>query len=323
MGNSSTKADQDVSKKQCGSADQFGERGGKEFIGFDCSVSFKDKRTAFLKDLSGPPLSLTLVLLCSFSNTKRQIELTVSESVLYQSVDKLKLVIEDHCNIPASCQRLTFGACTLEDQHSLDHYYLRNGDSLVVSFRGTANVKDILADLDNLRRFYQWMKSLERGLNEGTLSNLQLQQIEQGGYYDSVKNLYQFYLSKRVDNYEVNREFFVECDGLVMLRLLHEELLQYPLSHLPEKLVLAETQVLVYYWNLSVSYQVAYLRMNKSVVFHNILRSLLRLDFNSRTGFQVPTSVYQDTLRLDQRRRWKFLTESLVQKAVGAICKYV
>jgi len=207
---------------------------------------------SFMDVLGLPSLTFKLCLHCATTETREAVNLPVSEDLLDHTVHILKLLIENQHNIPACCQMLTFGACILEDQHLMSHYYLRNGDSFVVTFCGKGDVKEILAGLDHLRETYHWMKASERNLREVKLSTEALDEIHRRKCQRLARDLCDNYLSSANNQSQVNNEFLVDCGGLVILRKLHEELLKYPTANLPYDLLVMEKGILEFYWDFTV-----------------------------------------------------------------------
>ena len=291
----------------------------EDFLLSDFNVSLSDKRMSFMDALAAPLLTFKLCLHCTAMATKEEVKLTVSEAFLNYTVDKLKLVIEHQQDIPASCQTLTFGGSILEGQHLISHYYLRNGDSLVVSFEGTGNVKEVLSGVNRLREVYHWLRASEKDLREGSLSDGALEELLSRKDQSCTDDFYCRFLLSSNDKRQINRRFFVECGGLIILRILHEELLKYPATHLPSNLLGMEKVVLRLYWNFSVC-SATFPRMWKSKVLRNISRSFLRVKFDSTVGVQVQNLLYTGNSQNYEANFHLFL-KYVIMNAMGALCK--
>ena len=273
--------------------------------------NLKESRIAFLKELHGPPITFSLVLDCKDSKTVKEKKLTVKGDLLSQNVHKLKLCIENQYNIPAGCQTVTLDCCTLEDQQLLSYYYLREGDSLKVTYECTGDLTEIMEVIDDLKETYFLLKSLDNELRHGTLEESMLLSIQQKVSTQNVLSICRCYVSHRLGKGVTNHIFFVDCGGLVILRMLHGELLKYPLSHLPLKLQALEAAILSCYWCLTVdTFICKHLQMSR--VLQNVLKSFLRVKIDSVGFVKAPASIYNDR---------KSGARELALKSLGVLCK--
>ena len=293
----------------------------EDFLLSDFNVSLSDKRMSFMDALAAPFLTFKLCLHCTTMATKKEVKLTVSKAFLNCTVNKLKLVIEHQQDIPASCQTLTFGGSILEDQHLMSHHYLRNGDSLEVSFEGTGDVKEVLAGVDHLREIYHWLRASEKDLREGNLPDEALEELRSRKDQSHMNDVYSRFLSStNKKRSQINRRFFVECGGLIITRILHEELLKYPATYLPYTLLGMEKFVLSLYWDFSVCSAI-FPCMWKSKVLFNISRSFLRVKFDSTVGVQAQNLLYTTGNSHVYETKFQLLLKGVIMSAMGALCK--
>ena len=286
----------------------------------ESNTSLKESRVAFLKALHGPPMTFRLVLDCKGTKTVEEKELTVEGNVLTENIQKLKLCIEHHHSVPASIQTVTFDCCTLEDQHPLSYYHLREGDCLRVAFERTGDLAEIMEIIDSMKVTYVLLKSLEHDIRKGTLKESTLQQIHRKVCSEEVESLPEVYFASSMDKAEINRIFFVDCGGVVMFHKLHEQLLKHPWSYLPLRLQALERAILRSFWNLTADFSVRTSVLHKSRALQNIMKSFLRIKIESYNRIKAPLSMYNDSLRYD-RRNWDHSAVNVAFKSMGALCK--
>lgn len=274
-------------------------------------------RTRFLKNLLGPPLTFLLELDCKNRKDSKSIKkLTVPEGILSETVQKLKLCIEEEHSIPACCQTLLYEGYVLKDQDLLCHHYIRDGDCLKVMFTDTVDVNYVMDVLDDMRRVLHRLTSWEDNLQRGTLTPSMLLQIHQGKMYTCMCSLGDIYDVGSGEEGMTKRLFLADCGAFVLVRKLHEELLKYPLSHLPMDLMVFESIILAFYWNLTAD-DVIYQFICKSKVLHNISRSFVRMKVDRQKGITLPVNfVYEKNVFGRQR-----IVREIVFKAMGGLCK--
>ena len=291
------------------------------FQAVESNATLKKSRVSFLKGLHGPPITFKLSLHSTETKKVEEKELTVDKGILSQSVLKLKLCIEHHHRIPACTQTITFESTTLEDEHLLSYYHLRDEDVLNVHFERTGDLIEVMEVVDKMKRTYVLLKPLEQELKKGALKESSKQSINWNVCSEDVENLPDAYFANAAEQAEVNRIFFVDCGGVRMLHKLHEELLGYQWSHLPLRLQSLELSILRTFWNLTADFAVRMSVLRNARAVQNIIKSFLRIRIDEKSRqIKPPISVYRENSGYDWWK-WKNSAVNLPFKSMGALCK--
>ncbi len=276
--------------------------------------SILDFRTSFMENLRGSPVVFELELICEKTTSDQT--LILPSDILSKTVRKFKLCLETHYSIPACCQTISSDAIVLKDDVVLSHYCKTDGNSFKVEYDGIADVNEILEALEEIRHFHRLLRSYEGTLKKKadvntltTLLNLDLSEV--------LEKLSSFYLLPRSGNALPNSAFFVDCGGVTVLRLLHEELLKHSWFKLPAEIQLLEVYCNWIYWNLTMLgpfFKV----MSKSNILRCTLKSFLRLKINIVNGIQPPVMGAPCGR---ERQEINISSYSLIQRCMGTIAK--
>ena len=273
-------------------------------------------RTAFLKTLTGPPITFKLILNCKHGKTVEEKILEVQGDLVPLSVFKLKLCIEHQFSIPACCQTITFECSTLLDQHLLSSYHIRDGDCLGVSFETKGDVSDILTTIDHMKKTYVFIKSLHDDVMNSNLCTSSFDQIDETVCSEDIENLPELYFSYTLDRAETNRIFFVHCGGVRLCHKLHTQLLKFCWSILPTKMQFLELSILRCYWNITAAFSVRRSVLHDPGVLQSITQSFLRIKL-------VPGAQAAMSIHAGRKYGWECdgNAKYVVFKAMGALCK--
>lgn len=226
---------------------------------------------------------------------------------LPSSVHLLKEYIESKHSIPVCSQKILFDFIPLSDSQILPLRYMRNGDTIEVQYKHTADVEDIRNILNQLNDINACLESLREVSSNIPRSNptefhkiltiLRLRGLE--------RLVYQHFHCENEDHQEANLLFFLHNDGLAQLYRLHCLLLARPWGTLPQAIQYVENTLVTTFWDITDRCNQFGLHVELAPVVDNIAKSSLRGDVREKKS--QSGGFFLDT----------------IYKATGALCKYV
>lgn len=262
------------------------------------------------------PMEFILVLDCVPENSQRVETIKFVENCL-KTVPELKQGIEDEFGIPTCCQSVYLENTQLGDQHSLQFYRVRDGDTLHVHYNSEADVDDILDIVGSLCSMVTYIEGIQPILSHGKPSQFLTKSIPENIFAAKVESLaVQYFYPCSTERANANRLLFVQRGGLDIMHKVHELLLLQPWKNVPIEMQYLEHAILRVLWNITASFLIRSLVLQRPTL-KAIMKSFLRVEVPKEGLVKAPENQFSFPSILELNR----ITSEVVYKAAGSLCK--
>ena len=267
-----------------------------------------------LRDTSDQNMVFNLELHCTTTGTVHQKQIEFASPP--NSVQHVKMKIENDYNIPVCTQTLSFESQVLSDDTNLESIRVRSGDTFCISYYADGNCAEILKVIGWFKMVLVALRNENPSISHGISFELE-RLLTMGIAEKHMENLAFEYFHPWLDSrVYVNKLHFIHNGGIEVIMGIYSLLFRHPWPNCHLKLKYMEYCILSVLCNLSETFA-----LRRLITKHNglqlCMKSLLRkkleegqpIEERETPGHQI---MYQDRILIEN-----------IGAALGALCKYV
>lgn len=162
---------------------------------------------------------LKLTLHNTTDDSKTEHDFICQDSLNSITVTEVKTQVEVKYSVPACCQALYFESTLLRDQNTLAQSWLRDGDTIVIRYNTTADVKEVIEIVTLLRQFLEKVEEYTSSAGGERQVNTNILQL--GSNVKTVRDLVFNSFRDASERSDANRLLFVHKNGVETLYKLY------------------------------------------------------------------------------------------------------